>query len=174
MARTAARGKALVAKLRANPKVRDAEALAAWLGRVKKLRHGGMSLDAARKNAGSPGAIKKQGGLNELAAEGGPEEKSEEQKAQEKMERQLLEQLEKADTKKLFGAIMEQGGIRPSSDDLAEEYRSIPKSYRRKDGMPGDQMADYLKTYYPELGVEDENDLLDFFYTRSMKKAFAA
>ncbi len=38
MARGIARGKALVAKLRANPRVRNAEALAAWLGRRKKAR----------------------------------------------------------------------------------------------------------------------------------------
>lgn len=43
MPRTIARGKALVAKLRADPKVRDAEALAAELGRRKHLR------EAARK-----------------------------------------------------------------------------------------------------------------------------
>lgn len=46
-----ARGKTLVAKLRANPKVRDPEALAAWLGRVKRLKRGGLSTKAAMKAA---------------------------------------------------------------------------------------------------------------------------
>lgn len=49
MAKSIARGKALVAKLRADPKVRDAEALAAELGRRKALRH------AAKKARGKVG-----------------------------------------------------------------------------------------------------------------------
>ena len=50
-----ARGKALVAELRKNPKVRDAEALAAWLGRFKKARKAGMSVPKAKAAAGGSG-----------------------------------------------------------------------------------------------------------------------
>ena len=46
-----ARGKALVAKLRAQAGVRDPEALAAWLGRFKKARKRGLSVEAAKKAA---------------------------------------------------------------------------------------------------------------------------
>jgi DNA-binding transcriptional MerR regulator len=46
-----ARGKALVAKLRAQAGVRDPEALAAWLGRFKKARKRGLSVKAAKKAA---------------------------------------------------------------------------------------------------------------------------
>lgn len=50
MARVA-RGKALVAKLRAQAGVRDPEALAAWLGRFKKARKAGMSAAEAAQVA---------------------------------------------------------------------------------------------------------------------------
>jgi hypothetical protein len=46
-----ARGKALVAKLRAQAGVRNPEALAAWLGRFKKARKRGLSPAAAAKAA---------------------------------------------------------------------------------------------------------------------------
>lgn len=46
-----ARGKALVAKLRANPDVRDAEALAAYLGRKKKLREAAKKAKKVVKKA---------------------------------------------------------------------------------------------------------------------------
>ena len=46
------RGKALVAKLRAQAGVRDAEALAAYLGRFKKARKAGMSTAKAKAAAG--------------------------------------------------------------------------------------------------------------------------
>lgn len=52
MAKSVVRGKALVAKLRAQPGVRDAEALAATLGRAKKLRKAGMSAKKALATAG--------------------------------------------------------------------------------------------------------------------------
>lgn len=57
-----ARGKALVAKLRKDPKVVDAEALAAWIGRRKKLLKSGVSAKKAGKLAGKEGGMK-QGGV---------------------------------------------------------------------------------------------------------------
>ncbi len=51
-----ARGKALVAKLRAQAGVRDAEALAAYLGRFKAARKAGKSVSAARKAAKGGGS----------------------------------------------------------------------------------------------------------------------
>lgn len=56
-----ARGKALVAELRARPDVRDAEALAAWIGRYKRLRMAGASPKKARTLAGKPGGLKEGG-----------------------------------------------------------------------------------------------------------------
>lgn len=50
-----ARGKALVAKLRAQAGVRDPEALAAYLGRFKKARKAGKSPAAAKKAADGKG-----------------------------------------------------------------------------------------------------------------------
>lgn len=47
-----ARGKALVAKLRAQPETRDAEALAAWIGRKKKYKRMGASDKVAANLAG--------------------------------------------------------------------------------------------------------------------------
>lgn len=47
-----ARGKALVAKLRADPEVRDAEALAAYLGRKKKLKQAAKKAKKIVKKAG--------------------------------------------------------------------------------------------------------------------------
>lgn len=57
-----ARGKALVAKLRAQPGVRDPEALAAELGRKKALRHAakkvkGKLKDAAKKVENETGPV---------------------------------------------------------------------------------------------------------------------
>ena|SRR5215217_4840181 len=191
-----ARGKALVAKLRAQSGVRDAEALAAYLGRFKKARKAGKSVAAAQAAAkgGSASSEKKSGGAladrvrsgapsnpaedearrkrlaeaadligDPFAEDYGPnEDETAEQKRQRKMEEALLRQMEKADRSKLYNAIMEQGGVQ-TRDDLREEYRAIPNNLKRKDGMAGDEMAEYLGTYYQELGIYSENDLLDYF-----------
>ncbi len=63
-----ARGKALVAKLRKQAGVRDAEALAAYLGRFKAARKAGKSVAVAKKAAkgdakGNEGSAKKSSGV---------------------------------------------------------------------------------------------------------------
>jgi hypothetical protein len=159
-----ARGKALVAQLRARPDVRDAEALAAWIGRVKKLKKGGMSTKAAMRAARSPKSKPKRSALADIAEEYQPSEaqKSGGEKRLEKYEAALVNKMEKEERSKLYNAIHEVGGIK-SRDDLREEYRAIPNNLKRKDGLKGDEMADYLGTYYQELGIYSENDLLDYF-----------
>lgn len=92
-----------------------------------------------------------------------------EETEQARYERKILEEMEKQDASKLYGAIMAQGGIRVSTEDLREEYRNVPPSYRRPDGMPGDQMAEHLATHLPELGIQSENDLLAYFAERTTK-----
>jgi hypothetical protein len=196
-----ARGKALVAKLRADPDVRDAEALAAHLGRFRKARKAGLSVKAAMKAAGGKSGDRKTtskspGGLasrisSEKPKSEKPEKKSvfakkpafddddpfaedygdaieqtKEDKQRGRYEEKMLRALEKQERSRLYEVFMEQGGIQ-TRDDLREEYREIPNSLKRKDGLPGDEMADYLKTYYPEFGIEDENDLLDYFLNRA-------
>lgn len=188
-----ARGKALVAKLRAQPGVRDAEALAAWCGRYKEARKAGMSpakAAAAAKGGSSNGADKSESpatSSDSAAAEearkkrlaeaadligdpfgedfGPNEAETAEERRQRKMEEKILREMEAADRAALTSAIMDQGGIQTRSD-LAEEYRAIPNTFKRKDGLPGDEMADYLAMYYPELGIESENDLLVYFSDR--------
>lgn len=166
-----ARGKALVALLRANPKVRDPEALAAYAGRVKKHRGSGLgpakAREAARKTSGGSkksSAPKKpdfddDDPFNEDYGDDGP--KSEEERQQEKYEAKILRDLEKAERSRAYAIVQEAGGLR-TRDDLREEYSEIPNTYKRRDGTPGDEMAEYFKTYYPEFGIEDERDLIDF------------
>lgn len=84
----------------------------------------------------------------------------------QRAEARILAEMQRADTSKLYAAVLEQGGIRPSTADLAEEYRAIPPSYRRPDGMAGDQMAEHLSVHMPELGIREERDLLAFFADR--------
>lgn len=190
-----ARGKALVAKLRAQPGVRDAEALAAWIGRFKKARKAGKSVAKAKAAAGGASSSgKKSGGSladrvrkssspapkeakrSPLASKfeddddpfaedyGQEEEESKEDKQQRRMEEALMRKMEKEDRSTLYQAITDVGGIK-TNDDLREEYRQIPNNLKRKDGLSGDEMADYLKTYFQELGIEDERDLIDYFQT---------
>ena len=78
-----------------------------------------------------------------------------------------------AETSDLFRYVMDNGGIRPSSDDLAEEYREIPNAYRRRDGRRGDEMADQLASDRPELGIRSERDLLEFFAARRRRGQWA-
>lgn len=185
---TVARGKALVAKLRKQAGVRDAEALAAHLGRFKKARQAGKSVAEATKIArgGSP---KKSGGAlaerirsgsgpqkserksviakpidddDPFAEDYGKEEETPDQKRQRRMEEALVRKMEQEDRSKLYAAIIDVGGIK-TRDDLREEYRAIPNNLKRKDGLAGDEMAEYLGTYYQELGIYSENDLLDYF-----------
>jgi len=68
-----ARGKALVAKLRAQAGVRDPEALAAYLGRFKQARRAGRSVAAARsaaKGGSSSGEKKGAGALADRVRSG--------------------------------------------------------------------------------------------------------
>ena len=66
---------ALVAKLRKQPEVRDAEALAAWIGRYKKLRQAGVSNKKAMKLAGKQGGMKEGGVKAEDRKTGGDKKK---------------------------------------------------------------------------------------------------
>ena len=212
-----AKGKRLVAKLRATAGVRDAEALAAWIGRYHKLRGQGKSPKAAAKAAGGKGKAPNSGkskpkdkrndetakgsGLEEGNREleppsekyqpkaedkqrvseladllddpfddddpfndpfdGASDEEDPEEAEQRKYEEKLLRDMEKADRQRLRGAVLEAGGLQ-TRDDLREEYREIPNTYKRKNGLPGDEMAEYLATYFPEFGVQDERDLIDY------------
>ena len=67
---------ALVAKLRKQPEVRDAEALAAWIGRYQKLRKAGVSNKRAMKLAGKPGGMKEGGVKAEDRKTGGGKSKN--------------------------------------------------------------------------------------------------
>lgn len=192
-----ARGKALVAELRANPKVRDAEALAAHLGRFRKARKAGMGVKQALKVAkGTKAGSKPQkkisaGGLaDRIRSSAGPapqktqrksvvakpviddddpfaedygedEPKAKEDLQRERMEAKLIADMEKADRSKVYKAIQDVGGLK-TRDELREEYAGIPNTYKRKDGLDGDEMADYLGRHYPELGIESERDLIDY------------
>lgn len=187
-----ARGKALVAKLRAQAGVRDPEALAAYCGRFSAARKAGKSVAEAREAAkGTPSGGKGvgAGGLADrvrsssspksgnkvsvLAKErvddddpfaedyGDDEPKSKEDLQRERMEAQLIRQMEKADRAKVYAAIQEQGGLKTRAD-LREEYAGIPNTYKRKDGLQGDEMADHLATYFPELGIRSERDLITY------------
>lgn len=90
-----------------------------------------------------------------------------EARAQARYEARLIREMEAAETSRLSSVIQEQGGIRSvATAGLQEEYRNIPNTFKRKDGLPGDLMAEYFATHYPEFGIETEADLLDFFADR--------
>lgn len=177
MATKVARGKALVAKLRADPKTRDAEALAAWIGRRKRFKKAGLSTREAGAMAGAKGATDllrksrklpdKSGGSRKddddpFKEDYGPnEKKSKEDQQRERYEERMLRAMEKAERSRLFSAIRDAGGLQTRAD-LREEYADIPNTYKRRDGLPGDEMADHLATYFPEFGIESERDLIDF------------
>jgi hypothetical protein len=81
--------------------------------------------------------------------------------ARERYEAKVLRELERAERSQVYGAVMEAGGLQ-TRDDLRDEYSEIPNTFKRRDGLPGDEMAEYLATYFPEYGIEDERDLIDF------------
>lgn len=62
MATKVLRGKRLVASLKRQPRVRDAEALAAWIGRFKAAKKRGLSTSAAKAAAGGKTGGKQAGG----------------------------------------------------------------------------------------------------------------
>lgn len=112
----------------------------------------GRKVTASKRDVGDP--------FNE---DYGPnEQKSAEDRRRERQEAQLIQRLEREERSKLHTIIRDAGGIQ-TRDDLREEYRQIPNTFKRRDGMPGDEMAEYLSMYYPELDIDSENDLLDFF-----------
>ena len=180
-----------MAELRARPDVRDAEALAAWIGRHKKAGTlGKMAAIAARKRRGKGdggnalGSDKSSPKLPQPAASppqpaakkpsildddddpfnedfGSDEPTSKEDEERERYEAKILRDLEKAERSRVFQSVQENGGLQ-TRDDLREEYAGIPNTYKRRDGTPGDEMAEYLAAYYPEFGIEDERYLIDF------------
>lgn len=176
---SAVRGKALVASLRKRPDVRDAEALAAWIGRVKKYKRMGIPVARAHvlaKVAGGSEFARDEESVSSKAQRyeapdpfsedyGEGASQSDEEAQMQKYGEQQLRQLEKQMTSELNNAILDAGGIQTRAA-LREEYRNIPNNFIRTDGLRGDEMADHLKTYFPEFGVEDENDLLSFFEKR--------
>lgn len=90
------------------------------------------------------------------------EPQSDEDKEREKHEAKVLREMEYNERGRLHDIVLAEGGIR-TSDALREEYRQIPNTYKRRDGMAGDDMAAILAESHPEFGIESENDLLDFF-----------
>lgn len=74
-------------------------------------------------------------------------------------EKSVLRQAEKITTS-LYRAIIDAGGLQ-TNPALREEYRQIPNTFKRKDGLPGDVMAEYLSTHHPGFGVKDERSLID-------------
>lgn len=86
---------------------------------------------------------------------------------QEREERRLRSEMEKQERSNLYRAVMDCGGIALSSDDVREEYRAIPPSYRRRDGVGGDVVAEHLASNHPEFGITDENALLQYFVNRA-------
>lgn len=199
MARKVARGKALVAQLRARADVRDPEALAAWLGRFKAARKAGKSVAAATaaakagKDSNSANGGESKGDTSAPQAERKPEStdapgsaldeddpfddpfnedwgededaETPEDRERAQYEAKLLREMKRDEIKALSSAILDAGGIQTRAD-LREEYREIPNHYKRRDGLAGDVMAEYLGVHHPELGIETENDLLDFFLNR--------
>lgn len=183
-------GSTLMRILRANKKVRNPEALGGWIasrkrggtgrssggssggssGKSRKVGAGGL---ADRVRAGEApekkerrSVIAKRPALDPdddpFGEDYGPEEeKTPEQKAQERMEQALIRKMEKEDRARVYAIIVEQGGLK-TRPELREEYAAVPNVYKRRDGMDGDELADVLARNYPELGIESENDLLDF------------
>lgn len=94
----------------------------------------------------------------------GDDEETEEDLARERYEERTLRDIDR-NTRSLHDIIMEQGGIK-TNPALREEYRAIPNTYKRKDGLSGDEMADHLGRHHPEFGIETEGDLLDYFRDR--------
>jgi hypothetical protein len=91
----------------------------------------------------------------------GSEPESAEDEKQRKYEDKLMRDMEKAERSRLYETLLDAGGLQ-TRDDLREEYSQIPNTYKRKDGLPGDEMAEYLDYYHPEFGIRDERDLIDY------------
>jgi hypothetical protein len=83
-----------------------------------------------------------------------------EEQEREAYESRVYKGIEGQERSAVYAAILEAGGLQ-TRDDLREEYRAIPNTYKRRDGLTGDQMAEYLSTNYPEFGIENENDLIN-------------
>lgn len=205
-----ARGKALVAKLRGQPEVRDAEALAAWIGRRKRYMKAGLSVREAGSLAGKEGGAelarmagdlpevrrkaksvnekrsrdsergrKIAGGLSRkeyaarrkaaritndddpFAEDYGPNEpESKADKERKRFERSFERGADKS-SRKVGAVVLEMGGLK-ATGGLKEEHAEIPNAYKRRDGLPGDEMAEQLAQQYPQLGIRSERDLIEF------------
>lgn len=65
----------------------------------------------------------------------------------------------------LTQAIIQAGGIAPYNNGYwKEEYSRIPFYLKRKTGLKLDQIAEYLRDYYPQFNIETENQLLEKIY----------
>jgi hypothetical protein len=93
---------------------------------------------------------------------------AEEERKRRSYEKRELRKMEKAERSLLRQIILDASGIR-TRDDLREEYRSIPNCYKRRDGLPGDEMAEYLSAHHPELGIHSERDLIDALAKRQKR-----
>lgn len=91
--------------------------------------------------------------FNETAPSGGTKES--------RYEARLLKQAAKAERSRLHSIILEAGGLK-TNNALREEYSGIPNTFKRRDGLLGDEVADYLNTYYQEFGIQNERDLIDY------------
>lgn len=138
----------------------------ATINRIRSEKSSQKRSDRKSKNTWKPADdfedddldfIGKGSSSNESRGEGSAPTKS----AQQKREDKIIADMEKAERSRTFKAVQEFGGLK-TNDDLREEYAGIPNTYKRKDGMAGDDMADHLAQFYPELGIESERDLIDF------------
>lgn len=132
MADKVVRGKALVAKLRSDPKVRDPEALAAYLGRFKKARKAGMSVASALKVAKGlkSGGGEDKGGVKK--SDGGKTPKSASESVGERLKRQRLES-ERRGREKQEQYERELSARKPGSVNLGNGIVSRKKKYEAKE-----------------------------------------
>ncbi len=71
------------------------------------------------------------------------------------------------ETTELYQAIMANGGIKTREDDsLRTDYQRIPNTFKRRDGIPGDDMANLVASEFPHLGIYDENSLIEVLNSR--------
>jgi hypothetical protein len=94
-----------------------------------------------------------------------PEGETEQEREQRLYEETVLREMQDQERSRLYEVIQSLGGIK-TRDDLREEYRNIPNTFKRRDGLAGDDMAQHLAENYPEFGIESEYDLLEFFADR--------
>lgn len=96
---------------------------------------------------------------------GDDDEETEEERYEREESARLVEALEREERSRLYQIIISNGGIK-TNPALAEEYRGIPNTFKRKDGFSGDDIAALLANHYPEFGIESEDDLIQYFVNR--------